>query len=106
MRRVNGVARRYDGAMMPDAPENIPVVDLAPLLGGGDGDRRRVARAIARACETVGFFYLRGHGVDRRTSDAARAQAKAFFGRPDAEKVGASWKRSAPATGRRPRDRS
>ena len=89
MRRVNGVARRdrYDGAKMPDAPETIPVVDLAPLLGGGGGDRRRVARAIARACETVGFFYLRGHGVDGRAIDAAHAQAKAFFGRPDAEKA-------------------
>jgi isopenicillin N synthase-like dioxygenase len=66
--------------------EELPIVDIAPLLDR-DGDTASVAGAIDRACREVGFFYVVGHGVDpelrRRLDDLARA----FFAMPDTEKA-------------------
>ena len=63
----------------------VPVIDVAPLAGGGS-DRRAVARAIGRACEDIGFFTIVGHGIDavlvRRMYDVSRA----FFDLPVADK--------------------
>jgi isopenicillin N synthase-like dioxygenase len=41
----------------------IPTVDIAALLGGDPAARRRVALEIGKACEEVGFFYIRNHGI-------------------------------------------
>ena len=46
---------------MSAAPQ-IPVLDFSPFRSGDPEGKRRVAAGIARACETVGFFYLSGHG--------------------------------------------
>jgi isopenicillin N synthase-like dioxygenase len=40
----------------------VRIVDIAPLISGGD--RQRVADEIGRACRECGFFYIVGHGVD------------------------------------------
>jgi isopenicillin N synthase-like dioxygenase len=65
---------------------HVPVVDVAPLRAGGEGERRAVAKAIGRACEDIGFFTIVGHGVDealvRRMYDVSRA----FFDLPVVEK--------------------
>src|ERR1041385_6696707 len=68
----------------------IPVIDIAPLI---DGDTRReteTVAAIARACQDVGFFYVRNHGVPTATRDRLVAQAKLFFALPAAEKKSVS----------------
>jgi isopenicillin N synthase-like dioxygenase len=66
--------------------EELPVIDVAPLVTGV-GDTRAVAAAIDAACRVNGFFYISGHGVrddlQRRLDDAARA----FFARPPVEKA-------------------
>lgn len=66
----------------------IPVIDVAPLFSDGAG-MKRVAEEMLRASETVGFFYVRNHGVPRAVIDAVVEQAFQFFRRPQEEKLAA-----------------
>jgi isopenicillin N synthase-like dioxygenase len=60
----------------------IPLIDFTPFREGGPAGRQAVARQIAEACERIGFFYLKGHGVPEQVLDETFAQSKAFFHRP------------------------
>lgn len=64
------------------APE-IPVVDLTDFRAGG---RRAAADAICAALEAIGFFAIRGHGVDQALIDRTFAAAHDFFVLSEAEK--------------------
>ena len=64
----------------------VPVIDIAPYLHGGHGDKRRVAREIASACEESGFFCIFGHGVSAGLVAETRQAAADFFALPDYEK--------------------
>jgi isopenicillin N synthase-like dioxygenase len=64
----------------------VPVVDVAPLAGGGPGVARAVA-AIDEACRAHGFFSVVGHGIDTRLLDRLVRQAREFFARPEPEKA-------------------
>lgn len=64
----------------------IPVIDFAPFLQGDPADRRAVAAEMAMACETIGFFYLTGHGVPEDLRSAIFDQSAAFFHLPLAER--------------------
>ena len=72
----------------------IPVIDLAPFRDGDAADGKRVGDAIARACETLGFLVVSGHGVPAATGAALHRTALEFFDLPLAEKLAV----------RRPRD--
>jgi isopenicillin N synthase-like dioxygenase len=69
------------------AENAIPAIDLAPLRGGSDAEKREVARRIDETCTEIGFFLVTGHGVPRDLIAAARAQAVDFFALPDEEKM-------------------
>ncbi len=60
----------------PDAPEEIPVLDLGPYLRGEAGALERLGGELRHALENVGFYFIVNHGVDAaliaRTFDAAR----------------------------------
>lgn len=58
----------------------IPVIDIAPVLDGSD--ITQVAAHIHRAACDIGFFYIKGHGIDTRVIDQAFAVAKDFFALP------------------------
>jgi isopenicillin N synthase-like dioxygenase len=62
----------------------VPVVDVAPLFGGGD--RSAVAAEINAACRDLGFFYAAGHGVGRDTIAALAEASRRFFALPEARK--------------------
>ena len=62
-------------------PDNIPVIDLEPLLDGSDA--KTVARAIHRASQEIGFIYVANHGISNAAIDAARNAALEFFRLPD-----------------------
>lgn len=64
----------------------LPVVDVSGLLGGSAADSARIADEIGRACRTVGFFYVTGHGVPDRLIAAIFAEAERFFALPATEK--------------------
>jgi isopenicillin N synthase-like dioxygenase len=64
---------------------DIPVIDIAPFR-----DRtgeRAVAEAVARACETIGFFAITGHGVPGGVIDRLIAESRAYFDQPAARKT-------------------
>ena len=41
----------------------IPIVDIGPYLAGEPGALERAAQVVGPASETLGFFYVRNHGV-------------------------------------------
>ena len=60
----------------------IPVIDIHALGGHDAGELRNVADRLGRACEEVGFFYVRRHGVPEDLVDAVFGAARAFFSLP------------------------
>jgi isopenicillin N synthase-like dioxygenase len=60
----------------------VPSVDLRPFISGDGDGKRAVAGAIACACEEIGFFKIRGHGVSQALVEQAFATADAFFANP------------------------
>src|SRR5437762_13073676 len=70
-----------------EATQAIPVIDLAPAFRREPGGLDAVAREVRRACESVGFFYLAGHGVPEEIVDAAFAASREFHAMPLEEKM-------------------
>lgn len=66
-----------------DKAAGVPLVDLSDSWAAPE----RAAAAIRRACETIGFFAITGHGVPDATIAEARREALAFFARPAEEKL-------------------
>jgi isopenicillin N synthase-like dioxygenase len=60
----------------------IPVLDAAPFLAGEPGALDRLAAELRYAFEHVGFYYLRGHGVDPAQIRAVFAEAQRFHAQP------------------------
>ena len=61
----------------------IPLIDFQPFLVGTREDRLAVARQVRHACETIGFLYLRNHGVPDAAIAATLAASRHFFALPD-----------------------
>ncbi|MEO1265981.1 MAG: 2-oxoglutarate and iron-dependent oxygenase domain-containing protein, partial [Pseudomonadota bacterium] len=66
------------------ASDEIPVIDIAPLMAGGD--IANVASQLHQAATGSGFFYVAGHGIDDRLIDQAFGVARDFFALPVAAK--------------------
>ena len=64
------------------ATKAIPLIDVGPALRGEPGAVEAVALDVRRACESVGFFYLAGHGVPRTVIDDAFAASREFHATP------------------------
>lgn len=60
----------------------IPLIDFAPFLDGNAGHKQAVADQIAEACQRIGFFYLRNHGVDPNLVDRIFDESRGFFEQP------------------------
>lgn len=67
--------------------DSIPVIDIAALGSADRAEREQVAARIGDACERVGFFYVRNHGVAEADLAATYAAAEAFFSLPLEEKL-------------------
>jgi isopenicillin N synthase-like dioxygenase len=65
--------------------EEMPILDLTPLLTGGD--LTELAAELRRACENTGFFYIRNHGVPQQIIDEVFAATKRFFDLPVEERL-------------------
>lgn len=61
----------------------VPVVDLAPWLGGDPAARARTAREVDRALSRAGFLLVTGHGVGREAREEVRTVAREFFALPE-----------------------
>jgi isopenicillin N synthase-like dioxygenase len=64
----------------------VPVIDIDSFVRGERRRESRTIAAIARACEDVGFMYVRNHGVPGSVLNRLVEQAKLFFDLPTAEK--------------------
>ena len=66
----------------PDSTEEIPVLDIAPFLAGEPGARERIGARLKEISETIGFFYLVGHGVPQSVVDGAFTQSRRMHEAP------------------------
>jgi len=60
----------------------IPVIDLGPFIAGDPAAIEATARALGDACETIGFFFIRNHGVDRKIIDRVFLECERFHSLP------------------------
>jgi isopenicillin N synthase-like dioxygenase len=66
----------------PDSAEEIPTLDIAPYLSGEPGGRETAAARLREISRTVGFFYLKGHGIPLNLIDRVFAQSRRFHALP------------------------
>ncbi len=84
LKSVTGMETKMDGAdeltliQHPDSTEEIPVLDIAPYIAGEPGARERIGAKLREIAETIGFFYLVGHGMQQSVIDGVFAQSKRF----------------------------
>lgn len=77
----------------------VPIVDLAPLASGSRAERDALAKELAEACATVGFAYLKNHGVDRSDVDGIFETAADFHNLPLEAKMNVSITKNNHAQG-------
>lgn len=70
-----------------DAPEEIPVLDLAELRAGKPGAVERLGTELRHALEEIGFYFVVNHGVPDRLIAGAFAAAKQLFDLPEEAKL-------------------
>jgi isopenicillin N synthase-like dioxygenase len=75
--------------------DTIPVIDIAELGHADLAKRTEVAAQIRRACEQVGFFYIKNHGVGESLQASAYAAAREFFALPTDDKLVVDIRKSA-----------
>lgn len=64
--------------------DKVPLIDFAPFLDGSA--KASIATQIERACEDIGFFMLKGHGIPQRLFDDLVALSYRYFNSPAGEK--------------------
>jgi isopenicillin N synthase-like dioxygenase len=60
----------------------IPVIDYGPYFAGAPGALAELAHEVRHACENVGFFYIRNHGVADAVVARAFAASRRFHALP------------------------
>ena len=58
----------------------IPTIDISPFLDGTN--KRGVAKQVGEACEDIGFFMIKGHGVSLELLEKVQRESKQFFDLP------------------------
>jgi isopenicillin N synthase-like dioxygenase len=72
---------------LDEATRAIPLIDVGRAFGGTPGGLESVAHEVRHACQSVGFFYLAGHGVPQALIDAAFEASREFHALPVEEKL-------------------
>jgi isopenicillin N synthase-like dioxygenase len=75
----------FERAAVADADaviNKIPVIDYGAYFAGVTGARQALASQVKAACEEVGFFYIKGHGVAQHIVDACFEASKTFHALP------------------------
>ncbi len=70
-----------------EATRDIPVIDVGPAFAPGAPGIEAVAAQVRRASETIGFFYLAGHGVAPAVVDEAFEASREFHAIPLEDKL-------------------
>jgi isopenicillin N synthase-like dioxygenase len=74
-------------SIRPDAPEEIPVLDLAPYLRGDAGALEKLGTELRYALENVGFYFIVNHGLDQALIDRTFEATKRFHAQPLEDKL-------------------
>ena len=74
----------------------VPVIDVGPLLAGGDG-AARIAEDICAAARGIGFLVVTGVGGDVAMDGPLARDLLTFFALPDADKLRLARKKFVPA---------
>ena len=71
------------------SPEfSIPTIDISPyLVSPSSVASQKIIDQVRRACETVGFFQIVGHGIPRESQDEVFAASARIFGLSMKEKM-------------------
>jgi isopenicillin N synthase-like dioxygenase len=70
------------------AMASLPVLDIAAFLAGDDDDAAtRFVEALRETLHGPGFCYLIGHGVDPALADGVMEVSRAFFSKPEADRL-------------------
>ena len=69
------------------ACRDIPIIDIAPLRENKPDRLKDVAEQLHRACQDIGFFYIKNHNISPQIIDNTFVHANAFFSRPLTEKM-------------------
>ena len=67
--------------------EELPVIDIAPLLGGSPRTIQSVIDRLGWAARNTGFFYVAKHGVPQSLIDDTLTLSREFFALPVEEKM-------------------
>lgn len=70
--------------------EQIPVIDVGPVTQGSAASPdalRAVGGQMRAAMESIGFFYVRNHGIDEALIAQVQALSRRFFASPLADKL-------------------
>ena len=67
--------------------EELPIIDIGPLLDGAPGARESVAMQIRHACTEIGFFFIVNHGMPQSVVDNAFDASRKFHTMPASEKI-------------------
>ena len=67
------------------AMDDLPLIDISGPLSGRR-DTATTAASVARACETIGFMYVVGHGIPERLIKRVYENVRQFFSLPLEEK--------------------
>lgn len=65
----------------------IPVIDMGPLHEATPAGARAVADRMTEAAQTIGFFYVRNHGIPPELIAQTDAVARRFFAFPPEDKL-------------------
>ena len=66
---------------------SIPVIDLGAYMAGAPGALERVGDELGAALETIGFFLIVSHGIERELIARTFAEARRFHAQPAAAKL-------------------
>ena len=71
--------------------DEIPIIDVSCLYGGGAKAKMAAAGQLAAACQNTGFFFIVNHQVDPQLISETFAQARCFFDLPREEKAALAY---------------
>jgi isopenicillin N synthase-like dioxygenase len=69
--------------------KQIPLIDFSQFIAknASPSDRLKVAQELVLACHTVGFVYIKNHGMSPKVLERSFAAAKQFYDLPQHERM-------------------
>lgn len=59
--------------------QSIPVIDFSKARSSSAVERKALGDEVVHVCKTVGFFYVKHHGIDMELIEKTQRLARAFF---------------------------